>query len=488
MEAARLQPEFTAIFKGIRRLQEADSGISARWPKWHAKEKEKDTNEGMSEHPARRVLRPHLTDESTAAPTETTVEEAIGAPRAKRRIGRRARSRAKTEEYFRCIGNVENDRQITIPVAALCAILEERLDIDEIAGWDVEGMNPSGPASPARASSSGADSSLESGSEPNLESDTEDWPSQTGACRELEEEAASKDDLHDAGGGGEERGAAKAGRDSRADERSESDPHSAQEDLQSSESSKSGRANQGNCRATKRSKKAKDFAAGSQRRAAASQSWKEGSRAEQFLEKEELEYTMKEPRNSVIGEQVWQYIPRDSIGTLQRYNYYEPFCNMTTDKSARFLEMVLEATAARLQEPNRTPAIGDSDRAWSTETGCELARTLCKRLAGVRAFSSTVAELEKKLPELQRVASGAKESFDMPASLLAYGDVLLKFKVCIQRARAWQESQADSEDPEIPSILNGKPKASTEAAAIAKLTSGDLQSLLQARVQASRRS
>ena len=431
--------------------------MKARWPSWRTKKIVQDDIEVIKEVP-RRILRTHGTDESTAAPSECTTEG-----KGQRRPGRRARSRARTEEYFRCISNVEDDRRISIPAAALCAILEEGLHEEEtsederqpVQAWT--GMIPSGQASPARAATNLAAAEQSSGgeNEKEQESATEDWASQAGSSEEQEEERASS--------GGHSR------------------------DSQSSEDVCSDHARQGSSK-LKRRRMNKSPSDGMTMKKAPSRTSSKGKGIERLLGKEELSYVMKEPMNSEIGEQVWRSIPRGAIDTLQMYNYYEPFSNMLPEKSAMLLEKVLEASAGRLQEPNRTPSIGDSDRAWATAASCELARLLCTNLAGARAFSSTLAELERKLPELQKAATGAQESFDMPRSLLAFGDVMQTLRVCLRRSRVWHATHSDSEDPEIPHLLSNNPRASKEAAAIGAIPKDDLQKLLHARLQASKRS
>ena len=219
--------------------------------------------EMMDKHLQRRVLRAHMSDESTAAPLED-VEEF----ERRRRPGRhRARSRAKTDLYFRCMRSGEEGRSITVPAEALCAILEDRLD---------EGS----------------------------ERDGEDWAIQAGRVFEQQIE----NDFEAVSTLGE----------------------SISEELKDSQTS---------CVEAN------------------------GSSTELFLSTADMEYALKEPNCSVVGEQVWQHIPRDALNILQRYNYYEPFREKPKERSAVLLEAVLEAIAGRLQEPCRTPAIGDLGRA-----------------------------------------------------------------------------------------------------------------------------
>jgi len=535
-EAAKIRPEFIAMMKSIKRLHEVDHGMKASWPSWRTKKVTHDNIEDVKEGP-RRILRTHSTDESTAAPTECTTEGA-----GQRRPGRRARSRARTEEYFRCISNVEDDRRISIPAAALCAILDEGLYEEEasedewqpVQTWT--GMIPSGPASPAAAGgqdetadyneeASGESSADHSSENDGIDSYSASAPSSGSAEESLEgEEKRHAEDqtrtrsqepslgmipLGPASQPGLRRmlrrrsnpqgtrtkgnwesaiedGASQAG----SSEEQEEEPASSgghSRDAQSSEDVCSDHAPQGNSK-LKRRRMDKSPSKRTTMNTAPSRSSSKGKSIEQLLGRRELSYVMKEPMNSEIGEQVWRSIPCDAIETLQMYNYYEPFIKMPPEKSAMLLEKVLEATAGRLQEPNRTPAIGDSGRAWATATSCELARLLCRNLAGARAYSSTLVELERKLPELQKAAKGAQESFDMPRSLLAFGDVMQKLRVCIRRSRGWHATHSDSEDPEIPHLLSNTPSASKEAAAIGAIPKDDLQKLLQARLQASKRS
>lgn len=347
----------------------------------------------MDKHPQRRVLRVHMSDESTAAPLES-VE---GCER-RRRPGRRARSRAKTDLYFRCMRSGEEGRSITMPAEALCAILEDGLD---------EGS----------------------------EGDGEDWAIQAGRVfeQEMENDFEADSTLGE----------------------------SISDELEDSQTSRV---------------EAK------------------GNSTERFLSTAEMEYALKEPNCSGVGEQVWQHIPRDALNILQRYNYYEPFREKPKERSAVLLEAVLEAIAGRLQEPCRTPAIGDSGRAWDTLAGCELIKALMSNLKDEGAFSSTMAELEKKTAALEKLADGALCDFSMPPAMLAYGVTVHNLKVCVQRSRAWRwgSSSATGEDPEVLSMLGkgGPRKDSTRASdtAAGRLSSDDLQKLLQARLQASRRS
>jgi len=376
-----------------------------------------------------RLLKAHLSDESTMAPTAS-----LSDGKSIRRPGRRARARARLEEYHRCAGQScgWDEGAVTVPIKALCSILEGGSE-DFSSDWD------------AFERRSAEDEDFFGGELEDLTDPTA--PSTMVVDANVGDAAAT-------GSNGDEEVDGK-GDDHESDRSSRTEPCAAHEICV-----------EGAC---------------------------DGRRA-QILDAEDWQYVRRHPPIPRVGDMVWRDIPQDAVNILQRHNYDEPFAQKTKENSAVLLSVVLEAMVGRLQEPCRTPGCGDSGRAWDTHFGCELAMTLIGNLMDEGAFASTIADFRGKLEALGELANGARDAWSAPAQMLAYGPDLQRFQICVQRSRNWRwgSPQHIGEDPVVQDIIHGKsePRGSNPggvANPAEGLSARDLQHLLQARLQASRR-
>ena len=181
-----------------------------------------------------------------------------------------------------------------------------------------------------------------------------------------------------------------------------------------------------------------------------------------------------------------------AIGILQRHNYEQPLAQKPKDLIAILLSLLLEAMVGRLQEPCRTPSLGDAGRAWDTHIGCGLAMQLIGSLSEEVVFASTFAAFRGMVEALGKLTDRVRHDREAPAQMIAYGQVLQRFQICVQRSWDWRWGSGQSgEDPAIRDIIQ-EGKESKERTldrvrnSVEVLSSSDLQRQIQARLLASR--
>ena len=145
---------------------------------------------------------------------------------------------------------------------------------------------------------------------------------------------------------------------------------------------------------------------------------------------------------------------------------------------------------ARLQEPARTPAMGDSGRMWDVGHGVRLAEISLNGLCGDASFTSTAKELWRLLGELENIVEANRDSNRTPANLLPKANGIQRAQKCVQKTLAWRTAHPESvEDaPEVILLLGSSCDSIVRPVPSFTGTSDvDVQSLLHARLQASRR-
>ena len=368
-----------------------------------------------------RPLKAHPSDESTAAPTEPLSDS-----RRIRRPGRRARSRARHDEYLRATMHFARDGDGFVPIAALCSLLEAS-SADEKSDWGA----CCGPSS-------------------------EDEELSGGEVKETTDQAATS-----------ARCSLGAGRSTLV--------------IGSSNNSAHGH-------------NSADGSSGTEPFEAQEHCLEDDVYDQYMLDVREGEtrYLTRVPPIPNVGDEVWREIPMDAIGILQRHVYEESLADMPKDKIAALLSLLLEALTGRLQEPCRVPHLGDAGRAWDTDIGCGLAVQLIRKLQDERALDSTFSAFRNKVEALGKLADKVRFDPEPPAQMVAYGPVMQRFQSCVQKSWNWRWGLANSgEDPAVQDLIQAGGESRTRAPGGSHnpgdgLSSNDLQSLIQARLQASR--
>ena len=476
-EAILLRPHFRAISHAISRFRWDNDEPNVKWPRWRAKRRGTGkVDRPQTEQPlslecrpergdgyagkwkpmpklsvvpapvpelepssrstcllprgAARSLKAQPSDESTMAPTDTSADN-----KSIRRPGRRAKSRARLHDYYMSVHHFGREAGVgaTMPFEALCAILEDAPQDLVGDGYDSERR----PAKDADSSDSDVEAPI-------------DW------------RATLPMGVQADGGGGS----------------------SAQQPT----SPMPIRSRGSHCFSEDASFCSDEDGAG------------QGSDvvspavSEPCFDVQDRRYVQRNPPIPKVGDEVWQAIPQGAINIIQQLNYYEPFAEKPQEASADLLVLVLEAMVGRLQEPCRTPGIGDCGRAWDTRVGSELACTLLGNLMDDGAFASSFSEFRGKLEALGKLADRVSEDRIAPPQMIAYAPVLQRLQICVQRSFAWRREfpRQSGEDPGIVDIIHERSAPSGSMPGrishpVTELSPSDLQSLLHARLQASRR-
>lgn len=200
-----------------------------------------------------------------------------------------------------------------------------------------------------------------------------------------------------------------------------------------------------------------------------------------------------------VGEQIWKRVDRKAIYTvLQRGEDRRGQPAPPANEEAVFAQDILEAIVACLQEPCRTPELGDSVRAQSVWWACRLLDTPLASLDGEVQFQSTIQALDNTVAKLEKMAAELKDAPSYkPADykeLFSFAEPVQRLQLALHTSLAWKLDHPESscEAPNIQEVLwPPNPGQSHTAAAgpmrtpLQGTTVTDLQAMLQARLQTS---
>ena len=391
-EADEIRPWFTGIAKTLRKLDDLDKPPGARWPKWRGKRdlykqelgswpaldrngQPDDSSAGgegrlqkdvlmdytkLEAVRARRPLTMHLSDESTAMPASSEYTRSEGGTG--KRPGRRAGARAHRDQCHELTRHAANEshENISIPLEALCSVLEE--DNDQEFMW--------------KQGSVGTPS--------------------------IDDSPDGQEDIHAA----QEREPEEEGRS----EASQQDQPAAKSSLINST---------------------------------------EQHTNEQIL----VALSTSTRRIPQIGDQVWETISPDAIlKQLQRNERRGGRARTAPLDEAEFLATTVEAMVGRLQEPCRTPEIGDSARAQEVWWACNLLECSIHRVEEDGTFGSIINALRNMLVTMEPLADKAKHRSDALRELQTLATSLQRIHRSLIRAIEWKGTHPDTCD-EAPGIL-----------------------------------